>query len=182
MDTVALFGGSFDPPHIGHEAIVKALQEIKSIDKIIVMPTYLNPFKSKFYADASTRMEWLKEIFKEYKNVEISDYEVRQEKQIASIDTVRYLLTKYKKVYLVIGADNLHSLKKWKNYNELKKQVQFIIAPRDNIKIPSDFLKLDIDENISSTSLRENIDLKKLPNKCAKKIEQYYKENSCKIE
>lgn len=182
MDTVALFGGSFDPPHIGHEAIVKALQEIKHIDKIIVMPTYLNPFKSKFYADASTRIEWLKEIFNDYKNVEISDFEANQKKQVASIDSVKYLLTKYKTVYLVIGADNLNSLKKWKNYDELEKLVQFIVAPRDNIKIPSKFLKLDIDEDISSTDLREDIDLKKLPNKCAEQIEKHYKENRCKIE
>ena len=49
MDTIALFGGSFDPPHIGHEAVVKALKDFKEIDKIIIMPTFLNPFKSKFY-------------------------------------------------------------------------------------------------------------------------------------
>ena len=182
MDTIALFGGSFDPPHIGHEAIVKALQKFKDIDKIIVMPTFLNPFKSKFYAPASLRIEWLKSVFKEYKNVEISDFEVNQKKQVASIDSVKHLLSIYKKVYLVIGADNLKSLEKWKNYDELKKLVQFIIAPRDGIEIPSHFLKLDIDENISSTSLRDKVDFLKLPSVCAKQIQQYYKENSCKTE
>ena len=81
MDTIALFGGSFDPPHIGHEAIVKALIKFKDIDKIVVMPTFLNPFKSHFYAPAALRLEWLREIFREYKNVEISDYEVLQKRE-----------------------------------------------------------------------------------------------------
>ena len=38
METIALFGGSFDPPHIGHEAIVKSLCNFKDVDKVIVMP------------------------------------------------------------------------------------------------------------------------------------------------
>ena len=76
MDTIALFGGSFDPPHIGHEAVIKALKKFKDIDKIIIMPTFLNPFKSDFYAPSSLRLKWLKEIFNEETNVEISDYEI----------------------------------------------------------------------------------------------------------
>ncbi len=42
METIALFGGSFDPPHIGHKAIVKSLCNLKDIDKVIVMPTFFN--------------------------------------------------------------------------------------------------------------------------------------------
>lgn len=176
MDTIALFGGSFDPPHIGHEAIVKALKEFKEIDKVIVMPTFLNPFKSKFYAPSSLRMKWLKEIFSEYENVEISDYEVSQEKQVPTIATVKHLLKSYKKIYLIIGADNLALLHTWNNYNELRELVTFIVAPRDNIEIPKEFLRLNVDEKISSTNLRENIEISKLPKECAKEIYNFYKE------
>ncbi len=182
METIALFGGSFDPPHIGHKAIVDSLYNFKGVDKVIVMPTFLNPFKSKFYAPASLRVKWLKKIFKGYKNVEISEYEVEQRKAVASITTVRHLLKSYKKIYLVIGADNLASLEKWYKYDELKELVTFVIAPRDGIEISSDFLRLDIDENISSTSLREDIELSKLPKECAQDIYDYYKENRCKTE
>jgi nicotinate-nucleotide adenylyltransferase len=62
MDSIALFGGSFDPPHIGHEAIVKALMKLDEIDKIIIMPTYLNPFKTEFFAPADLRVKWLKKL------------------------------------------------------------------------------------------------------------------------
>lgn len=182
METIALFGGSFDPPHIGHKAIVDSLCNFKDVDKVIVMPTFLNPFKSKFYAPASLRVKWLKKIFKGYKKVEISGYEVEQKKAVASITTVKHLLKSYKKVYLVIGADNLASLEKWYKYDELKELVTFVIAPRDAIEISSSFLRLDIDEDISSTSLREDIELSKLPEECAQEIYDYYKENRCKTE
>ncbi|MBW6489136.1 nicotinate (nicotinamide) nucleotide adenylyltransferase [Sulfurimonas sp.] len=182
MDTIALFGGSFDPPHIGHEAIVKALVNFKEIEKVIVMPTYLNPFKSNFYAPASLRVEWLKEIFREYKNVEISEYEVLQKRQVTTIESVKHLLKSYKKIYLVIGADNLSCLEKWDRYDELKELVTFIVVPRDNIEIPEHFLRLDVDEKISSTKLRECVEISKLPKKCAKEIYNFYKENYCKTE
>jgi len=92
MKTIALFGGSFDPPHIGHESIVKALQGYKDIDKIIIMPTFLNPFKTSSHAPSELRLKWLEEIFKEYKNVEVSSYEVDENQKIATIQTVTYLL------------------------------------------------------------------------------------------
>lgn len=182
MDTIALFGGSFDPPHIGHEAIVKALIKFKDFDKIIIMPTFLNPFKSRFYAPALLRVKWLKEIFSDYKNVEISEYEVLQEKKVPTIETVKHLLQSYKKIYLVIGADNLASLHEWNRYNELSGLVTFIVVPRDEIEISQGFLKLNIDEKVSSTRVRENIEISKLPKKCAKEIYNFYKENHCKTE
>lgn len=182
MDTIALFGGSFDPPHIGHEAIVKALIKFKDIDKIIIMPTFLNPFKSRFYAPASLRAKWLREIFSDYKNVEISEYEALQEKRVPTIETVKHLLQNYKKIYLVIGADNLALLHKWNRYDELEKLVTFIVVPRDKIEIQQEFLRLDVDEKVSSTELRENIEISKLSKKCADEIYNFYKENNCKTE
>lgn len=182
MDTIALFGGSFDPPHIGHEAIIGALSKFKEIDKVIVMPTFLNPFKSNFYAPASLRVKWLKEIFSDYKNVEVSDYEALKKRQVTTITTVKHLLKSYKKIYLVIGADNLVSLNKWSGYDELKSLVTFIIVPRDGIEISKEYLSLNVDEKISSTKLRENIEISKLPKKCAREIYNFYKENNCKIE
>lgn len=157
METVALFGGSFDPPHIGHEAIVKAALNFKDIEKVIVMPAFLNPFKSASYHSADQRFNWLKEIFKDYKNVEISDFEIKQKRQVPSIETVLYLLKYYKKIYLIIGADNLSSLNKWHRYEELKNKVTFLVATRDNIVIPKSYLTLNIDEKISSTQIRNKL-------------------------
>ena len=175
METIALYGGSFDPPHVGHKAIIQALEKLDYIDKIIIMPTFLNPFKSDSHAPSKLRFKWLKEIFKEFKNVKIDSYEVEQNRQVPTIESVKYLLQTYKNIYLVIGADNLASLEKWNSYQELKDLVTFIVAPRGNIIIDKKFIQLNVDEKISSSKLREKIEISMLPKECATEIEQYYK-------
>ena len=178
--TIALYGGSFDPPHIGHKAIIEALEKLNYIDKIIVMPTFLNPFKSESHAPSELRFKWLKEIFKDFKNVKIDRYEIEQNRQVPTIESVKYLLKTYKNVYLVIGADNLASLENWDSYWELKDLVTFIVASRDNIIVDKKFIQLNVDEKISSSTLRENIEISMLPKECATEIEQYYKENNAR--
>ena len=178
METIALFGGSFDPPHIGHEAIVREALKLEDIDKVVVMPTFLNPFKSSFLAPSTLRLKWLKEIFASYEKVEVSSYEVDLEKKVPTVDSVKYLLRRYKKVYLIIGADNLKALDKWYKYDELKTLVTFVVASRDEIEIPDNFLKLKVEEDISSTKLRENIDISKISKICSEEITKLYKEKN----
>ncbi len=180
IKTIALFGGSFDPPHIGHEAIVKAIVNFRDVDKVVIMPTFLNPFKELSHAPSDVRLRWLRKIFSEFKNVEVSSYEVDQNKKVPTIQTVLHLLKNYEKIYLIIGADNLSSLHKWHSFTELKKLVNIVIVSRDKIETDDEFLKLDIDVDISSTSLRDKMDVKKLPQKCSKEIEKFYKEHNAK--
>ncbi len=180
MKTIALYGGSFDPPHLAHEAIVKALSKLDFIEKVVVMPTFLNPFKKSFTAPAELRYKWLKEIFASLKKVEVSSYEVDLKKKVPTITTVKHLLKSYDKVYLVIGADNLTSLHQWYAYDELKKLVTFIVVTRDAVKIPKNFIRLDINEDISSSGLRENFDSSKVPKKVRDEITQYYKEHNAR--
>jgi len=178
MKTIALFGGSFDPPHIGHIAIVEALRGLEYIDGVVVMPTFLNPFKSKSSAKPSLRLKWLREIFKDDSFVKVDDFEVKQNRPVRAIESVLYLLTKYEKIYLVIGADNLSSLNRWYKFDELKKLVTFIVATRDNIKIDSSYIVLNINEDISSSKLRKNLDTSKLPNECKDEILKIYKDKN----
>jgi len=178
METIALFGGSFDPPHIGHEAVVKQLQELSYIDKIVIMPTFLNPFKMEFTASAKIRLQWLKCIFSDNDNILVDDYEVSLGKKVPSIQTVTHLLKSYDKIFLVIGADNLANLEQWYHFRELKERVTFIVAARENIEIPKAFINLQVEEDISSSTLRKNINENKIPKKCAKEIAQYYKEKN----
>ncbi len=180
MENIALFGGSFDPPHIGHKAIINEALKLKEIEKVVVMPTYLNPFKSSSHAPSVFRLEWLKKNFSSLDDVEISSFEVNLKRKVPSIESVKYLLKRYKKVYLIIGADNLKSLPKWESYNELKKLVTFVVASRDKIDVPEDFLTLNVKEEISSTSLRKEIDREKLLPKCVEQITKFYKENNAR--
>jgi nicotinate-nucleotide adenylyltransferase len=177
---VALYGGSFDPPHIAHVSIVKALREKSFIDEVVVIPTFLNPFKSHSIAPATLRLKWLKEIFHDFKDVTVSSFEVDLKEKIPTFKTVEHFLKSYEKIYLVIGADNLASLNTWYRFEELKERVTFIVASRNKIEIPSEFIQLKIDEEISSSLLRETMDVEKLPKQNAKEIEQYYKEKNAK--
>ena len=154
MKNIALFGGSFDPLHVGHEAIINALKDLTDIDEIIVIPTFLNPFKTSSSADARDRYDVLKKRFTNDKKVFISDYEIKQKTKVASIQSVKHFLQFYKKIYLVIGADNLKKLHLWQDYEELKNLVTFIVATRDNIAIPKEYITLHVDEKVSSSEIR----------------------------
>ena len=178
MKTIALFGGSFDPPHLGHLSVVNTALSSLDIDKVIVMPAYLNPFKSKVCAPPELRLKWLKKIFYSYDNVEVDDFEINCKRKVPSLETVRHLKERYEKIYLIIGADNLKSLDQWYGYDELKKLVTFVVASRDDIDIPGEYILLHVDQPISSTSLREDIKKEFLPVDVAGEIEKFYKENN----
>ncbi len=177
---IAVFGGSFDPPHNGHVQIVKKALSSLEIDKFFIIPTFLNPFKKGFFAPAELRYKWLKKIFYDYKKVSVLDFEMKQQSAIATIKTVKYLYKNYNinTLYLIIGADNLAKLTSWQDYNELKKLVIFIIASRDNIHIPKDLINLQISANISSTKLRQTLNKDFLPASVQKEIIKFYKGNN----
>ncbi len=180
MKTVALFGGSFDPPHIGHIKVVEALEQLPFIDTIVVMPTYLNPFKSTFAAPANLRLKWLEKIFSQHPKVQVSSFETDQKRSVPTIESVLMLRKEYDKIYLVIGADNLASLGRWHRYDELKDIVTLIVASRNNIPVDINYISLDIDEDTASSSLRETMESSKLPKECAYEIQNYYKEHNAK--
>lgn len=163
---IAIYGGSFDPVHTAHvEVVSKALKKL-DIDKLIVVPAYLNPFKQNFYLEPKLRFDLLKKVFNDVKNVQVSDYEISQEKVVYSIQTVKYLKKLYNasKIYFIIGADNLKALNKWNSIEELKSLVTFVVATRKDYEVKKkNFLTLDVSIDISSTSLREKLDLDFIP-------------------
>ncbi len=174
MKSAALFGGSFDPPHIGHIEIVNELKKLDFIDEIVVMPTYLNPFKEHFSASPQLRLSWLKTIFADEEKVSVCDYEIRQNEKVPTIQSVKELLKRFQKVYVVIGADNLLNLHKWHNYDQLSRLVEFIVVPREDYRVDTRYQTIEINVPISSSELRKNIDKKWLPKKVTDAIIQHY--------
>ena len=177
---IAIFGGSFDPPHIAHEKIAKKVAKQTYIDKVIVVPTYLNPFKKTYHFKPKARLKLLKKLFKSKKKIAICDYEIGQNRAVPSIETVEFLQKIYqpKKIYLVIGADNLASLPTWDNFEKLKSLVEFLVVSREGYEAKNDiipFKKLKMDIDISSSSLREKIDFRYIPKKIKKKVKRLWK-------
>ncbi len=169
----AIFGGSFDPPHIGHLEIIQQAIISLNIDELIVVPAYLNPFKSKSYAPADLRLKWLKAMTKEMSNVTVSSYEIDQNRAVASIETVRHFKDDHD-IYLIIGADNLETLSLWKDFEELDKMVTWVVATRGDIPIPSEYIRLEVDQDISATELREQVQEAYLDKSISKEIISYY--------
>ena len=178
---IAVFGGSFDPPHIGHEQIVNlALQELK-VDKLLMIPTFLNPFKDSFHLSPNKRFELLQELFKENKKVEICDYEILQNKKTTTFETISFLKNNYKidTIYLIIGADNLKNIHLWYNFLELRELVSFVVVTRDGIELTNDYVKptyLQLDIDASSTVLRKNMNFDLIPENLKKKVKEIWKQ------
>ena len=178
---LAIYGGSFDPPHIGHIAIIEAALKTLDIDKLLIIPTYLNPFKSEVYADALLRLKWMQKLTANYDKVEVLDIESSQNEPSPTFKTLSKLKLLYnftQKPYLIIGADNLEHLHKWYKYDQLKEDVTFVVASRKNFKQEHSYLHLDVHCDISSSSLRKKLKNEELPALLADEIMSFYKEKN----
>lgn len=175
---IALYGGSFDPPHIGHVRVVEAALASLPIDRLIIVPAYKNPFKQKTSASANKRMQWIKTLFADMPKVEISDFEICQNRSVTTIETVEHFRPQEGKIYLIIGADNLESLPLWHRYEELNSLVQWVVATRAQNPIPEGMIRLDVDVPISSTECRSFTQSTGLSPKIDQDIITTYKENN----
>ncbi|MGB5868180.1 MAG: nicotinate-nicotinamide nucleotide adenylyltransferase, partial [Arcobacteraceae bacterium] len=108
-------------------------------------------------------------------NIEISDFEIKRNEATPSIITVEHFKKLYnpKKIYLIIGADNLKSLHLWDNFQKLDELVEFIVVNREGYEAKNDIIQfktINMNINISSSSLREKLDLKYIPTKIQQKV------------
>ncbi|MDX1810115.1 MAG: nicotinate (nicotinamide) nucleotide adenylyltransferase [Sulfurospirillaceae bacterium] len=173
---LAIFGGSFDPPHVGHEMIVREALRCLDIDKLFVVPTYLNPLKRDSFAPASQRIKWLSQMFASEEKVEILDFEVKQQRSVYTIETIKYLLENFEisKIYLIIGADNYAIFDKWKDHDKIEQVCELVVASRDDAFYPKDLKKLNINANISSSKLRAHMNASFIPKIIRNEVTEYY--------
>jgi len=161
QECIALFGGSFDPPHIGHKKVVEIALDVLKIEKLIVVPTFLNPFKTTAFYSTQERLGLSYKIFEDFVNVEVSDFEIQREEPTATAITLKYFQEQYEVNYLIIGADNLASIDKWYNFKWINEQITWVIATRvgytlDTSKLQN-FRILELEVDISSTQIRKEI-------------------------
>lgn len=183
---IAIFGGSFDPVHIGHEKIISSLSQLSYIHKIIVVPTFLNPFKKKYHLHPRDRFEILEQMYENNKQIEISNFEILQGEATPSIITVEHFkkLYKPKKIFLVIGSDNLQSLHRWDNFEKLQELVEFIVINRDGYEVKNDIIQfktINMNINVSSSALRKKFDLHYIPKKIQEKVNDIWNKELIKL-
>ncbi len=158
LETIALFGGSFDPPHFGHKSVVEEALKKLDIDKLIVVPTFLNPFKKSSFFTAKERLNLTKELFKDFDRVVVDNYEIEEQRATPTAQTLKYFQQKYNVEYLIIGADNLEHIEKWHKFEWLNSQITWVVATRKGYEIKSNKLRdvkiLEVEADISSTQIR----------------------------
>lgn len=139
---ICLFGGTFDPPHIGHLLIAQTIFEAEYFDKIIFIPANQSPHKKKIkITPVNLRLEMLRLAVRENPNFEISDIEIHRGGISYSLDTICALKTKLnldrKELFYLIGSDTLKQFETWHKPGKILKECQVIVAIRPGFK-PSD--------------------------------------------
>lgn len=180
MKKYAIFGGSFDPPHICHQKIVKLCLEELGVCRVFIVPTFLSPFKRSFSAPPQMRYKWLCRVFAPFfPNVEVLDNEIRKHKSVYTIETVEELSAKlgkqsYDKIYLIIGSDNLKDFAKWHRYEELISLVEPVVVSRDGVSSDK-FKTLALDCDASSSDFRVGFDEEMIPICIRDEVVNFYK-------
>ena len=130
MGYTAIFGGTFNPPHIGHYEMLAALEKCPQIEEIWVMPDKIPPHKvCDFLADDRDRIEMCRIIADDFKKVRLCLAEFEREGKSYTYDTVTEFLKKYpqREFTFVCGGDMLISFKEWYRYEELMKMRPFTV-------------------------------------------------------
>jgi len=172
---VAIFGGSFDPPHLGHQQIVEMANKSLDIDTLLVVPAYLNPFKTSSLASASQRLAWCQTLFDNIPHVRVEAYEIKEGKSTTTFQSVKHFNIVYDVRYLIIGSDNLSSLTQWHNFQWLNEHITWVIMTRDKQQIDVSRLKeykiLQIEVPVSSSQIRKQKDLYYVDTKIKKSVQ-----------
>lgn len=135
---VGLFGGTFDPPHHGHVAALRAAWATGLFERIEVTVAG-DPYQkssSKKVHPALDRLAMAHEAFDSLEGVVVSDREVRREGPSYTIDTVRELRAEGCGVDLLVGEDLVNSLNSWRGAEELAQLVRVGVVPRPGSHTP----------------------------------------------
>ena len=137
---ICLFGGTFDPPHIGHLLIAQTVCEAEGFDKVVFIPANRSPNK-KVATLQKDRVDMLELAVEGNPNFEISDLEIRRGGVSYTIDTLRAfkdeLGDENDEISYLIGSDSLLDFKNWKEPKEIIERSNVIVAIRPGFR-PSD--------------------------------------------
>lgn len=165
---IGIFGGSFNPPHNMHKQIALDLVNKNYLDKVIYVPTG-DYYQKDDLIPAPIRYTMLKIMTKDYPNLEVSDYEIKN-KLVYTYQTLDYFRQKYPKdqIYFICGTDNLKELYTWKNYKHILTNYKLLVIKRNHDQVEeilkyyqeysNNIIILNIIQSkISSTTIREKI-------------------------
>ena len=175
---VGIFGGSFDPVHLGHITCAEFAMQAKDLDEVIFVPTHISPFK----ADDSTevmlsddeRLELLELALRDYPQFTLSDFEIEKEGISYTSETIHHFAKDFyerdmsAELFLIIGSDLIEDLDKWKNASRIAQMANIICVKRPGFldeqvpqKVTETGFKIDFIKtpgyDISSSELKEKL-------------------------
>jgi nicotinate-nucleotide adenylyltransferase len=134
MSKIGIFGGSFDPPHLGHLKISKEILQKKIVEKIYFMPTFIQPFKQdKKVSPPEKRLEMVKKLATNDTNFFVLDYEIKNKNISYTYESLKHLKkNKFKsnEIFFIQGEDTFFEIEKWYKSENLLKEFNFIVAYR----------------------------------------------------
>lgn len=131
MSKVGIYGGTFDPIHLGHLITAQSVKEIRNLDKIIFVPAFLSPHKMDVIASSPEhRIKMLKLAIEDIAFFDISDFEIKRKNISYTIATLKELKKHYDELELIIGYDNIFKFNTWKDPDEILKLTKLIVLTR----------------------------------------------------
>ncbi len=184
MGICAIFGGTFNPLHIGHYEMLSALQNDDTIDKILILPDKIPPHKNcEFLTDDQLRIKMCELAAQDFSKAEVNLIEFERQGKSYTYDTVVLLKERFPdfNFSFVCGGDMLVYFPKWYRWEELLRELPFIVFKRSDtdllefetsVKYLSELgmkiiVKDEIIPSVSSTQIRNDLKLSKnlLPEK-----------------
>lgn len=188
---IGIFGGSFNPIHIGHLALANYLCEYEHIDELWFLVSPHNPLKkeNELWSDYF-RLELVKTAINDYPRFRASDFEFHLPRPSYMLHTLRKLREHYPQheFTLIIGSDNWENFPRWYKYEEILAENKLLIYPRPGFPIAADKLPSNVRLTdapllaISSTFIRESLRAGKevryfLPHGVYERIKEVFEES-----
>jgi nicotinate-nucleotide adenylyltransferase len=128
---IGIFGGTFDPVHIGHLRAAEEIRESFGLEKVFFVPAYIPPHKrGRRIADVDQRVEMLRIAIRNNTGLRLSELEIKRGGVSYSIDTIQTFERRYGEIYFIMGLDAFLEIDTWYRYQELFLHADFIIMLR----------------------------------------------------
>lgn len=130
---IGLFGGTFDPPHVGHLMVAQIAREMAQLDRVVFIPAAIPPHKQhQDITNVESRLAMVAMAVKPFSSFEVSPIECQREGPSYTVDTVLAYrkLYPFAELFLILGADMFENFPTWKDAQEIAKEVTLLVAPR----------------------------------------------------
>ena len=154
--SVAVFGGSFNPPHVGHVLAAAYVLACASVDRVLIVPTYVHPF-AKALTPFADRLEMCRLAFRDLARVSVSDVEAQLGGESLTVRTLEHLHAQHPEwsMRLVVGTDVVHEMSRWTSPERVRELAPPLILARVGVAPPEGLGELPaVLPDVSSTAIR----------------------------